>query len=74
MKKTILFTILALLGMSQAAAQSDDYLPIVREGVKWVNEKVIINQGDTTSYYYCYEFSGMDSTAHNMVGDINHAC
>ena len=74
MKKTFLLTILALLGMSQAVAQSDDYLPIVREGVKWVNEKVIINQGDTTSYYYCYEFSGMDSTAHNMVGDINHAC
>ena len=74
MKKTLLLTLFALLGLSQAAAQSDDYLPIVREGVKWVNEKVIINQGDTTSYYYCYEFSGMDSTAHNMVGDINHAC
>ena len=76
MKKTLLITILALLGMTQAVAawDSSDYLPIVREGVKWVNEKVIINQGDTTSYYYCYEFSGMDSTAHNMVGDINHAC
>ena len=53
MKKTLLISILALLGMTQAVAQwdSSDYLPIVREGVKWVNEKVIINHGDTTSYY-----------------------
>ena len=59
MKKTILITILALLGITQAMAawDSSDYLPIVREGVKWVNEKVIINHGDTTSYYYTYEFS-----------------
>ena len=76
MKKTLLITLLALLGMTQALAQwdSSDYLPIVREGVKWVNEKVIINRGDTTRYYYCYEFSGMDSTEHNMMGEINHAC
>ena len=67
MKKTILFTILALLGITQAAAQWDgsDYLPIVREGVKWVNEKVIINHGDTTSYYYTYEFNGKDSVGSN---------
>ena len=39
MKKTILITILALLGITQAVAawDSSDYLPIVREGVKWVN-------------------------------------
>ena len=36
MKKTILITILALLGMSQAAAQEYEYVPFVREGVKWV--------------------------------------
>ena len=67
MKKTILITILALLGITQAAAQWDgsDYLPIVREGVKWVNEKVIINHGDTTSYYYTYEFNGKDSVGSN---------
>ena len=58
MKKTILITLLALLGMTQAVAQEgweewlSDYLPIVREGVKWVNEKVIVNHGDTTCYYY----------------------
>ena len=76
MKKTLLISILALLGMTQAVAQWDgsDYLPIVREGVKWVNEKVIINHGDTTSYYYIYEFSGYDSICTNMAGEINHAC
>ena len=36
MKKTILFTMLALLGMIQAAAQEYEYVPFVREGVKWV--------------------------------------
>ena len=67
MKKTLLISILALLGMTQAVAQwdSSDYLPIVREGVKWVNEKVIINHGDTTSYYYTYEFNGKDSVGSN---------
>lgn len=73
MKKILLISILALLGMTQAVAQSDDYLPIVREGVKWVNEKVIINHGDTTRYYYCYEFSGIDSTEY-YTEDIIHAC
>ena len=67
MKKKLLFIILAVLGMTQAVAQwdSSDYLPIVREGVKWVNEKVIINHGDTTSYYYTYEFNGKDSVGSN---------
>ena len=69
MKKTFLIVVLALLGITQAMAQREDYLPIVREGVQWVNEKVIVNHGDTTRYYYKYEFSGDDSTMH-----INKAC
>ena len=36
MKKIILLALLALLGMSQAVAQEDEYVPFVREGVKWV--------------------------------------
>ena len=36
----------------------DGRLPLAREGMKWVNEKVIINQGDTTRYYYTYEIKG----------------
>ena len=69
MKKTFLIVVLALLGVTQAMAQSEDYLPIVREGVQWVNEKVIVNNGDTTRYYYKYEFSGNDS----IWLKVNHA-
>ena len=36
MNKTILFTLLALLGMTQTIAQEYEYVPFVREGVKWV--------------------------------------
>ena len=72
MKKYLLITILALLGMSQALAQEQECLPLVREGVKWVNEKVIIDHGDTTRYYYTYEFCGYDTWT-NLCGDINHA-
>ncbi|MBR5725786.1 MAG: hypothetical protein IKX56_03520 [Muribaculaceae bacterium] len=75
MKKTLLITMLALLGMSQAVAEESDYLPIAREGVKWVNEKIIINHGDTTRYYYTYEFSGKDSTGSNyMSSHVDNAC
>lgn len=69
MKKAFLIIVLALLGITQAMAQSEDYLPIVREGVQWVNEKVIVNNGDTTRYYYKYEFSGIDS----ILFKVNHA-
>ncbi len=31
---------------------------MIREGVKWVNEYVRINDGGTTNYYYTYEFKG----------------
>ena len=63
--------------MTQAVAQeSDGYLSIVREGVKWVNEKVIVNHGDTTRYYYNYEFSGKDTDIQytNMQNDLFDAC
>jgi hypothetical protein len=36
MKKTLLISILILLGMTQAVAQEYEYVPFVREGVKWV--------------------------------------
>ena len=35
-EKDIILTILALLGISQAVAQEYEYVPFVREGVKWV--------------------------------------
>ena len=36
MKKLFLISMLALLGMPQAVAQEYEYVPFVREGVKWV--------------------------------------
>jgi len=72
MKKTILFTILALLGMSQAMAE--ELVPLVREGVQWVNEKVIITNGDTIRYYYRYEFKGEDTESNDVGGAVNQAC
>ena len=86
MKNTILI-ILSILGVSQAMTQNNPndpswvwsdpgYLPTVREGVKWVNEKVIINHNDTTKYYYIYEFRGQDNDPRwtNLAGQINNAC
>lgn len=72
MKKILFFTILVLLGIARVAAQEKEYVPLVREGVKWINEKVIINNGDTTSYYYKYEFSGKDTIKTN--GIDHNAC
>jgi hypothetical protein len=66
MKKTILFTILTLLGISQAMAE--ELVPLVREGVQWVNEKVIITNGDTIRYYYRYEFKGEDTESNDVGG------
>ncbi len=35
-------------------APIDGRLPLLRKGLTWVNERVIINHGDTTKYYYSY--------------------
>ena len=65
MKNTLLLTLLALLGMTQAAAQEYEYVPFVREGVKWVY--YIQNYSDIDHpnpklpegfLYYCLEFKG----------------
>ena len=45
----------------------DKYMPLIREGVKWVNKRVIVNNGDTTCNYYTYEFKGN----HPKKGDYN---
>ena len=54
--------------------QESDYLPLVREGVIWVNEKVIVNHGDTIRYYYKYEISGKDSLDIDLHGYAFNAC
>ena len=75
MKKTLLIFALALLAVSQMAAQ-DGYLSIDREGVKWVNEKVTVHHGDTTCYYYYYKLSGLDTDSLyiSMTGIVSKAC
>lgn len=41
-------------------APDDGRMPMVREGMQWVFEKVTIDRGVTTSEYYTYELSGAD--------------
>ena len=45
-------------GKTIYGSESDRYMPLIREGVKWVFERVTVNDGDTTSSYYTYEFKG----------------
>ena len=42
-------------------SEDDKILPIPRQGVQWVNERVIVENCDTTRYYYKYEFRGSDT-------------
>ena len=67
MRKTLLLTLLALLGMTQAVAQEYEYVPFVREGVKWVYRVQIqdeyIDDDDVghvsyENHYYNLEFKG----------------
>ena len=65
MKKTLLIILFALLGMIQVMAQEYEYVPFVREGVKWV-------------YYYENPFSrevfdmdeGIQYYSFEMKGDV----
>ena len=72
MKKTLLIAILALLSMYQAMAQEYEYVPFVREGVKWVYyynnpfwEDVLDMPEDIQ--YYSFEF-----TSDVQIGDKNY--
>ena len=38
--------------------RANGLMPLVREGVQWVNERVVINKGEITRSYYNYEFQG----------------
>ena len=38
--------------------KTEPILPIPREGVQWVNERVVIDHGEITRSYYTYEFRG----------------
>ena len=81
MKKTLLITMFALLGMTQAVAQEYEYVPFVREGVKWVysiwNESEFENpdiptHGDNT-YYRTLELRG-DTVINGKTYKAMHKC
>ena len=64
MKKTIFFFVLSLMGISQAVAQEYEYVPFVREGVKWVyfyNNDFASNVFDMPEgiQYYSFEMEGV---------------
>ena len=50
MKKTILITLFALLGVTQMVAQEHEYIPFVREGVKWVCSYAEVPSHKTFTY------------------------
>ena len=57
MKKYLLTIVLALLGMTQMVAEEYEYVPFVREGVKWVY--VCYNYMEYNEpKYYSFEMSG----------------
>ena len=81
MKKTLLLTLLALLGMTQAVAQEYEYVPFVREGVKWVysiwedygfEKPDNPTRGDNT-YYRTLEFKG-DTIINGKTYKAIHKC
>ena len=72
MKYFIITLIFSL--MSAFPLISQHYLPIDREGVKWVNEKVIVDHGDTTCYYYNYEIKGEYLETDLMEPRLFHPC
>ena len=58
MKKTLLITMFALLGMTQAVAQEYEYVPFVREGVKWVYFYTYPTDPFSQLVYLTLEFRG----------------
>ena len=63
MKRLLIISMLALLGMTQAVAQEYEYVPFVREGVKWVyqvsNSELEPNPALPVGiFYFNLEFKG----------------
>ena len=82
MKKIIFFILFTLLCIIKTVSQNSEYIPYVTEGVKFVNERLIVNNGDTSSVYYIYEIAaGVDSSYQFledneliMVGEDAYCC
>ena len=75
MKKSTILVLLALLFLTQAMAQNQEsvFAPYLTPGVKFVNEKVIVSGGDTTSYFYTYELTPPQEI-HYYDGDTHEIC
>ena len=58
MKRLLIISILALLGMSQVVAQEYEYVPFVREGVKWVYFYTYPTDPFSQLVYLTLEFRG----------------
>lgn len=84
MKKTLLISMLSLLGMTQTVAQDYEYVPFVREGVKWVYAINTINLegGPNKTVYHLLELKGdklingktykaMHMYSGNAIDDVN---
>ena len=59
MKKFLILSLLALLGFSQGISQDYEYVPFVREGVKWVCSSEIPNSYPVQNeHFFTLEFKG----------------
>ena len=56
MKKALVLALFHL-GLISLWAKDSEPIPYLTEGVQFVYERVIVNNGDTTSYYYTYEIA-----------------
>ena len=72
MKKIIVISILTLLGITQMVAQEYEYVPFVREGVKWVyyyDNPFSPGVLDMDSYVQYYSF---EMTGDHVIGDKHY--
>ena len=56
-----------------AQNQENAFVPYLTPGVKFVNEKIIVSNGDTTSYFYTYELTPPEEI-HYYDGDTHEIC
>lgn len=53
-------------------APKDGRMPMAREGMQWVFERVITTNGKSTSQYYSYELCGKDPRGDILSEDFDH--
>ena len=76
MKKIILLAAVPFCLCSAQQVEPDDswYMYLIEQGKQWVNERVIIESGDTTYYYYTYEIQGKLELEPEWDGGFFDAC